>query len=162
MPWAGNVLTNSLKILHSTKIDFFQLNELTVINKYGKGAVVQIATLFEPVYHVACGRVLWNAFFQIIIFSPFSESLISEIRRLWGSSIFWKCSKFNVNFRNSKKKWERVCSFWENSIWIGYVKLSLLRREHLSSAVNVLTKSLKIFHRSKIDLLRLNYFRSDQ
>ena len=27
-----------------------------VINKYDKGAVVQIATLFVPVYHVVCGR----------------------------------------------------------------------------------------------------------
>ena len=29
-----------------------------MINKYGKGAVAQIATVFGPVYHVACGSVL--------------------------------------------------------------------------------------------------------
>ena len=32
-----------------------------------------------------------------------------------------------------------------NRIWIGCVKLSLLRREYLSSAVNVLRNNLKIF-----------------
>ena len=52
-----NVLTKSLKISHSTKIAFFLLIMFTVINKYGKGAVVQIATVFRPVYHVAFGRV---------------------------------------------------------------------------------------------------------
>ena len=53
-------------------------------------------------------------------------------------------------------------SFWENSIWIGCVKLSLLRCEYLSSAVNVLTNSFKIFHRTNLDFFQLNYFQSDQ
>ena len=34
-----------------------------MITKYGNGAVVQIATLFEPVYHVACEKVVWNGTF---------------------------------------------------------------------------------------------------
>ena len=29
-----------------------------MITKYGNGAVVQIRTVFEPVYHVACQKVL--------------------------------------------------------------------------------------------------------
>ena len=28
-----------------------------MISKYGNSAVVQMATLFEPIYHVACQRV---------------------------------------------------------------------------------------------------------
>ena len=51
---AVNVLTSCLKILHSTNIDFFQLNIFRVFNKYGKARVVQIATVFVPVYHVVC------------------------------------------------------------------------------------------------------------
>ena len=31
-----------------------------IIKKYGNGAVVQIATVFERVYHVACQKVLRN------------------------------------------------------------------------------------------------------
>ena len=35
----------------------------TVINKNSKGAVVQIATVLWPIYHLACQRVLWNETF---------------------------------------------------------------------------------------------------
>ena len=128
--------------MHSTKIDFFQLNMFTVTNKYGKGAVVPITRVFHSVYHVACGRVVWNGIFQTFISSPFSESAISKINRLWGWSLIWKSSKFNVVFRNGEKNWETVFCFWDNSIWSGCVKLSLLRREYFSFAVNVLTNSL--------------------
>ena len=54
---AVNGLTNSSKILHITQTDFFNLNWFTGINKYDKGAVVQISTVFSPFYHVTCWRV---------------------------------------------------------------------------------------------------------
>ena len=41
--------------------------------------------------------------------------------------------------------------FWDKSIWIVFIQLSLLLREYLSLAVNVLRKSLKNFHVSKSD-----------
>ena len=41
--------------------------------------------------------------------------------------------------------------FWDKSIWIVCIHLSLLLREYLSLAVNVLRKGLKIFHVSKSD-----------
>ena len=41
--------------------------------------------------------------------------------------------------------------FWDKSIWIVYVHLSLLLREYLSLAVNVFRKILKNFHVSKSD-----------
>ena len=72
-----------------------------------------------------------------------------------------KIIKLNVDFRNSEKNWEKVFCFWDNSIWIGCVKLSLLRGEYLSSAVNVLTNSLNILNSSNIDLFQLNYVDSD-
>ena len=41
--------------------------------------------------------------------------------------------------------------FWDKSIWIVCIHLSLLLREYLSLAVNVLRKGLKNFHVSKSD-----------
>ena len=42
------------------------------------------------------------------------------------------------------------------------VKLSLLRREYLASAVNVLTTSYKALRLTKKDFFRLNYLPKDQ
>ena len=42
---------------------------------------------------------------------------------------------------------------WDKSIWIVCIHLSLLLRESLSLAVNVLRKGLKSFHVSKKDFL---------
>ena len=134
----------------------------TVINKYGKRAVFHIATVFGPVYHVACGRVLWNGIFETFIYSPFTESVISEIHRLWLWSFFRKCWKFNVDFRNEEKNSEKLFCFWDNSIWKGCVNLSLIRREYLRSGVNVWTNSLKILHSTNIDFFQMNYVHGDQ
>ena len=41
--------------------------------------------------------------------------------------------------------------FWDKCIWIVWIHLPLLIREYLSSAVNVLRKSVKNFHVSKTD-----------
>ena len=43
-----------------------------------------------------------------------------------------------------------IC-FWDKSIWIVSIRLSLLLREYLSLAVNVWRKGLKNFHVSKGD-----------
>ena len=43
-----------------------------------------------------------------------------------------------------------IC-FWDKSIWIVYIHLSLLLREYLSLAFNVLRKGLKNFDVSKSD-----------
>ena len=51
--------------------------------------------------------------------------------------------------------------FWDNGVRIGCVNLSLLRREYLSSAVNVLTNTYKALHLTKTDLFRLNYLQND-
>ena len=52
--------------------------------------------------------------------------------------------------------------FGDNCVRIGCVKLSLLRREYLSSAVNMLTNSYKALRQTKIDFFRLNYFPNDE
>ena len=73
-----------------------------------------------------------------------------------------KIIKLNVNFRNSEKNWEKVICLWDNSIWIGCVKLSLLRREYLSPAFNVLTSTLKVSNGTKRDFFQLNFLHCDQ
>ena len=47
-------------------------------------------------------------------------------------------------------------------VGIGCVKLCLLRRECLSSVVNVLTHSYKALRLTKTDFFRLNYLPNDQ
>ena len=57
---------------------------------------------------------------------------------------------------------KKVFVFLENIVRIGCVKLSLLRREYLSSAVSVLTNSYKALRLTKTDFSRLNYLPNDQ
>ena len=54
-------------------------------------------------------------------------------------SFFSECSKFNLDIENGEKNSENLFCFWDNSICIGIVKLSLLRTWYLSSEENVLT-----------------------
>ena len=54
----------------------------TGMNKYGRGSVLKISTVFEPFCHVFCGRDLLNGILKTFIEPPFSETVISEIHRL--------------------------------------------------------------------------------
>ena len=60
-----------------------------------------------------------------------------------------------------QEKIEKNLFVFEISVPIGCVKLSLLRREYWSSAVNVLTNTYKALHLTKTDLFRLNYLQND-
>ena len=66
-----------------------------------------------------------------------------------------RCSNLNINFKNAEKNWTKSFCFCDNCIWIGWVKLSLFRREYFPSAVNVLTSSLKTLLITMRDILRL-------
>ena len=60
-----------------------------------------------------------------------------------------------------QKKSEKVFLFWDNCIWIGIVKLTLLRTGK-TSAANVLTSSPKIRDVNKRDFFQVNCPYSDQ
>ena len=75
----------------------------TGMNKYGRGSVLQISTVFVPFCHVFCGRDNLNVIIQTFIESTFSETVIWEIHRLSGSSFFPECLKFNGDFKNAEK-----------------------------------------------------------
>ena len=47
-----------LRFCQSLRETFPILNAFTVITKYGKSGVIQILAMFDPIYHVACRRVL--------------------------------------------------------------------------------------------------------
>ena len=97
-----------------------------------------------------------------IYLTTFSESLISKIQNLWGSSFYSKCLHFNLDVKNAANYKEKVFCFWYNCIWIGIVKFSLFRIEYFSSAANMLTSSPKVFHINKRYFLQLNWLGSDQ
>ena len=72
-------------------------------------------------------------------------------------NFFWKCWKFNVALKNAQKSSEKDFCFWDKCIWTGCSKLSLLRTQYLSSAVGMLTNSIKIFQFTKMVFFQLNY-----
>ena len=80
--------------------------------------------------------------------------VVGNFGNTWATMVifFWKCSKFSADSKNAEKNWEKMFCFWEKCIWIVFIHLSLLIREYLLSAVNVLRKGLKNFHVSKSNI----------
>ena len=71
-----------------------------VINKYGKGSVVQIATVFRSMLLVE--RLSGTDFLDNYLTTSFGVHYfgnISAIRVIF----FAKCSKFNIDFKNADK-----------------------------------------------------------
>ena len=60
---AVNELRKGLKNFDVSKSDFFNSSTFTVITQDDKGAVINIESVFRPVYHVACREVLSNRSF---------------------------------------------------------------------------------------------------
>ena len=98
--------------------------------------------------------------FSDIYLTTFLESVISEIQNLLESSFFSIYLKFLLDFEKEGKYWEKVLCFWDNCIWIGIVKLSLLRTGYFSSVANVLTRNHKIWHINKEDFFEHNFVAS--
>ena len=92
----------------------------------------------------------------------FLQSVISEIHKLWGSFFFSKCSKVHLHFKNTEKNVRKCFCFIDNSIWIGYVELSMLRREYLSSAANDLTNGAEILDITNRDFFQLIFLLTDE
>ena len=41
----------------------------------------------------------------------FLVAVVPEMHQLWGSSFFGNCFKFNIDFKNAKKKWKKGFGF---------------------------------------------------
>ena len=126
-------------------------------------------------------KVLWCWFQQC--FGTFTMLLVkgsSEMRRVRHFSdyvfgvrnfrktksmtviFFFKYLKFIADLNNSAGNWAKDFFFWDYCVWIGIVKLSLLRRGFFSLAANVVRSSQKIWHVRKRDFFQLNWLCSDQ
>ena len=75
---------------------------------------------------------------------------------------FWQYLKLIADFKNLAKNSENIFCFWDNCIWIGIVKLSLLRTGYFSSAANVLPSSPRMWSLKNRDFFQLNWIGSDQ
>ena len=125
-----------------------------------KVLLFRLQECFDPFCLVVCLRVLWNTAFETFIQPYFSEPVFPEIHLLRGSSFFSKCLKFNIDFKNPTKNLKKVFCFWDNSIWIVCLKLSIVRRSRFSLTVNVLANSLRILYISKRHFFQCNYLHS--
>ena len=85
-----------------------------------------------------------------------------EITKSMKIIFFDKLLKISSRFQKCSQKLRKTFCFWDNSIWIGIVKLSELRTGYFSSAANLLTISPKIWHVNKRDILQLNWLGSYQ
>ena len=94
--------------------------------------------------------------------TTFPESVISEIQNLWKVILFVKMSKISSRFQKCSKRLTKILRFWDNCIWIGIVKLSLLKTGYFSLAVNVLTSIPRMWPLKNRDFFQVNWLRSDQ
>ena len=143
---AANVLRSSTKIKRVIRVNFSNSLSMGAINKFDKGAVTQISTVLGHVYHVACWRVFWNGTFYTF-FSNFKKTKSMRVM------FIFKMLRVSARFQKWSKKLRKSFCWLDNCIWIGIVKLSLLRTGYFSSAANVLTSSPKILHVNKRDFL---------
>ena len=101
-------------------------------------------------------RILRHVYDYVFRFRNFGNTKSMRLiffRKIWIiSAKFQKCSE----------KSENLFCFWDNWMWIGIVKLSLLRTRYFHWAANVLTSSTKILRVNKKDFLELSWLGSDQ
>ena len=154
----ANVLIRSPKISHVNNRDFFEQSFLARDQWiWERCCDADFSNAWARLqYWLSKHPPKWD--FLEIYLTTFSQSITSKIQNLWGSTFDSKFLKFNLNFKNAAKNSERVFSFSDNCIWIGIVKLSLLRTQYFSSAANVLTSSPKILHVNKRDFFQLSWF----
>ena len=100
-------------------------------------------------------------------FSDIYLTMVFGVRNFENTSakrviFFWKCSKFSPHVKNAEKNREKFFNFRNNCIWVGCVKLSLLKRDYFWPAVNMLKNSPKILPITKRHFVNINCLHSDQ
>ena len=121
---AANVLKSSPKIWHVNKRDFFQLilsmNRIKVLwCRFQQCFATFTMLLVKGLSQTGLLRHLSDYIFIVLNF---------KITKSMKASFLSKCSKFHLDFKNAAENREKVFSFWDERIWFGIVKLSLLRR----------------------------------
>ena len=98
-------------------------------------------------------KVLWYKFkqssfpFTVLVLKGSSETGLFRhpSNHLFRVRNFENTKSMRVIFFSEKNREKNFC-FWDSCIWIGIVKLSLLRTRYLPSAATVLTSSPKTRH----------------
>ena len=123
----ASVLTCSPKIWHVNKRDFFQLywfgSDQWIWLRW---SLTYLFSAWSPLPYCLSKGSLKREFLGVYLTAIF-DSVISDIQNLCGSSFCSKRSKFQLDSENGAKNWEKVFCYWDICIWIGIVKLSLLR-----------------------------------
>ena len=105
---ASNVLTSSPKIWHVSKRDFSQLNWLGSNQLiWQRWCDADFNSAFGRLQYCLSKGPLKRDFLDIYL-TTFLESVTSEIEKLWVSSFFSKCLKFNLDFENSARNSEKL------------------------------------------------------
>ena len=100
---AANVLTCSPRICHVIKQNLFQLNFLGSDRWiWSRCCDAEFNSGWARAPCCLAKGPLKRDFLHIYLFT-FSESVISEIQKLWLSSFYSKCSKFNIASQNAAK-----------------------------------------------------------
>ena len=134
----------------------------TLIYKYAKDAVVQISTELRPVT-----MLLFEGSSKTGVFRHLSNNVFRSLylpKYMSYEDHLWFENVQNIIYMSKiQKKIERkVFPLRDNCIWVGCLKLSLLRREYLWPALNPLKNSPEILSIIKRDLFELNFLPSDQ
>ena len=195
LPSASMCWKRVLRICMSLTETFCKSIALTVINKYRKGAAMQISTmigrvkkqssdfachllrLFASQLHSqwsinmvkelsltfqrclgAFTMLLFEGSLEMGLFRHWTNQVfrgpeLRKYRRYESHPVFWKLSKFEFDFKNGAKNSEKFFCFLYTCIWIGRLKLSLLTKVYLPSALSVLGNSLAILHITNRDFL---------
>ena len=155
------MLTNILNTLHITKRDFYKLNCLHSDQYLVNVVWFWFSKCFVPLTCRLLKGPMKEDFLEIWL-RPFFG--VPNFGNTWGMRVilFWKCTMFKLHFKSAVSNWENVLSFWDYCIWIGCLILSLLTREYLLLAVNILKNIFKTFHVTKRDLFQLNCFGSHE
>ena len=126
------------------------LNEVTCSDFNGVSARLPCYLLKNP---------LKLDFWDIYVTTYFE---VHKFKNTSAMRVIFTSFKIKCKFPQRKKKRRKSFRLWDNCISICCYKLSLLRREYLSSAVNVLTNSPKILHITMRDFFQLKCLYSDQ
>ena len=158
---AANSSRSSPKTWHVNKRDFFQLSCL--------GSEQWIwSRCCDADFNSASGSLLCclsncplKRDFLDIYLTTFLESVISEIQKLWGSSLFSKCQKL-IQISKIQQKIEKNV-FVSKIVASALVSLHVsIKNSILAITANVLTSSPKIWLLNKRDFFQLNFLGRDQ
>ena len=126
-----SVLTNSFKISGATKTKFFEQklfqSDQKLLQNYCR---LDLDSVLDPLTRWLYISVLTQGFLGIQLTTLFAVYNFGNKSAMTLISFFPKCQKFDENFGHLAKNWKNVLGFWENIIWIDFVKHSLLPTEN--------------------------------